>query len=156
MDDLLPEKKYEESHISDEDDLQNPTKHDRTVLEEEDEEQQEKLLTTSSTQSGRSVGNDEAPFNQSRKIRKKERRRLRRGKRKEKGTTDEEGKLMYEMEEGGSLDNLSSLSSSSEELEKLKYQPSKTSPVGLSQTGGRHQFTNSQSLANFSSCSGGG
>ena len=113
--------------LSDEDVTEEPTEHDRTVLEEE--EQQEKLLTESRNRPGRGISNDEVPLEQRRRARRKERRRLRKSKRRENGSADEEGKLMYEMEEGGSRDNLSSSSSSSLELDHSKYTPSSISTV---------------------------
>ena len=120
MGETLQEKAPVFDDLSDEDVLEDPTEHDRTVLEEE--EQREKLVTESSNRPDGSIANDEGSLGERRRARRKERRRLRKSKRREKGSADEEGKLMYEMEEGGSRGDLSSSSSSSLELDHSKYQ----------------------------------
>ena len=125
MDDHLKEKQPVD--LSDEDVTEDPTEHDRTVLEEE--EQQERFLTESRSRPNRSIANDEVSLEQRRRAQRKERRRLRKSKRREKGSADEEGKLMYEMEEGGSRDSLSSSSSSSFELDHSKYKAPSISTV---------------------------
>ncbi|KAG7008905.1 hypothetical protein G7Y79_00004g014890 [Physcia stellaris] len=124
MDQSLPEK-HHDHFTSDEDDTEDPTEHDRNLLEDE-EEQQEKLLTRS-RELGNRTGRDQCSVKHGRRAKKKERRRLLKGTRRKNGTTDEEGKLLYEMEEGGSRDDLSSSSSSSAELNKLNDQPSESS-----------------------------
>lgn len=129
MDTPRTENLHSESYTSDEDDphaIYAPTDNDRTVLEEE--EQQEKLLTRSVASSGRYEANNEKPLDEGRRARRNGRRRIRKGKRQE-GNADEEGKLMYEMEEGGSRDDLSSSSSSSTELDKLKHRLPVTTKV---------------------------
>lgn len=130
MEGPLPEKKHHGLYSSDEDHTEDPTEHDRNVLEEE-EQQQEKLSTGSRSRGDRSGGVGRQSVNHGRRARRKERRRLLKGKSRKKVTTDEEGKLLYEMEEGGSRDDLSSLSSSSAELDKLKDQPLESSKVRL-------------------------
>ena len=126
--DASPPEKHNDLYSSDEHDTDDPTEHDRNVLEKE-EEQQEKLLNKSRNQGNRSGHDDKDSVKHGRRAQKKERRRLLKGTRSKNGTTDEEGKLLYEMEEGGSRDDLSSLSSSSAELDKLKDQPSESSKV---------------------------
>lgn len=81
-------------------DLRAPTDWDRRLLE--DEEQEEKLLLGTG-HNGRTGGPAEPVIDtgrreQSRNLRRQRRRR----KRKATESRDEEGKLMYEMEEGGS------------------------------------------------------
>ena len=104
-----------------------PTEHDRAVLE--DEEQQEKLLTGSAGRSSSNSANNELAFHQRERARRKGHRRLGRRMKLEEGNTDEEGKLMYEMEEGSSRNNLSSSSSSSLELEEKEYQSPRKAKV---------------------------
>lgn len=78
--------------------------HDRRVLAEEDD--REKLLTTTSPVDGlRRIFGSNQDNGSSVKIGKKERRRQRRqerraARRKRRGRNDEEGELMFEMEEG--------------------------------------------------------
>jgi len=81
-------------------DLQAPMERDRRFLE--DEEQEEKLLL-GTAHNGRTGGPAERVIDtgrreQSRNLRRQRRRR----KRKATEGRDEEGKLMYEIEEGGS------------------------------------------------------
>ena len=148
MDQSLPEK-HHDLYTSDEDDTEDPTEHDRDLLEDE-EEQQEKLLTRS-RELGNTNGYDKDTVKHGRRAQKKERRRLLKGTRSKNGTTDEEGKLLYEMEEGGSRDDLSSLSSSSAELDKMKDQPPESSKVRSHYFVMPDQFTNTSPEATESS-----
>ncbi len=106
--------------------------HDHEILDEEEE--REKLLAGESTRdaprgffSGRHKGG-QADMN------KQASRRLRRSRKRRKhargSSRDEEGELMYEMEEGGPRSETSSLaSSSSTELDKLNLKQSSISYV---------------------------
>ena len=109
--------------------------HDRGLLDEEEE--REKLLT-----SGEALEDSRGFFSKGRKteraqnIPKEERRRKsRRSRRKKRGekanSHDDEGELLYVMEEGGPKDDVSSQASrSSSELDKLDSARSSTSKVG--------------------------
>lgn len=92
-------------------DLDIPTQYDRGVME--DEEQEEKLLLGESHR-GRADGPAEQGLvDAGRRERRGNLRRQRKGRmRKKKGSMSEESKLMYEMEEGGSKDDVSSQFSS--------------------------------------------
>lgn len=92
--------------------LHRPTAHDRTVLE--GAEQEEKLLAGHSYNDARGEPSNKSLHNVGRRERRRERRRRRIGKRS-RGNADqnEDGSLMYEMEEGGSRDDVGSQSSSS-------------------------------------------
>ena len=86
---------------------------DRTLLEEEEE--REKLLALAGSGNGR---------------RKSKKRKARARKKKLQGNSDEAGESMYEMEEGGGREDTSSLAStSSAELDRLKFEYSSTSKV---------------------------
>ena len=110
-------------------DLYGPTDHDRTVLEEE--EQHEKLMTGESHDGQGKRPSDQGLLDIGRRERRKERRRQRRSKkRREKGDRNEEGMLLYEMEEGGSRGDACSLSSSSSlDLDRLAQQPAPSTKV---------------------------
>ena len=110
-------------------------KHDRSLLDEEEE--REKLLVAGGAQEAPSKGF----FSRSQKDRKraetelnenKQRpRRSHKSRRRKKGSSkDEEGVLLYEMEEGGkAYDTSSQASSSSAELDKLNSAHSSISKV---------------------------
>lgn len=108
--------------------------HDREILNEEEE--REKLLAGESTGDASTgffsrrhkVGQADMNKQVSRKLRRsRKKRRHARG-----GSRDEEGELMYEMEEGGPTSETSSLaSSSSTELDKLNLKQSSMSKVRL-------------------------
>lgn len=88
-------------------------KRDRTLLEEEEE--REKLLALEGSGNGR---------------RKSKKRNARARKKKLQENNDEAGEFMYEMEEGGGREDTSSLAStSSAELDRLKFEYSSTSKV---------------------------
>ena len=102
--------------------------HDHEILDEEEE--REKLLA------GESTGDAPRGFFSKRHkggqadMNKKVSRKLRRSRKKRRhardGSRDEEGELMYEMEEGGPTSETSSMASlSSTELDKLKSSMSK-------------------------------
>ena len=108
--------------------------HDHEILDEEEE--REKLLA------GESTGDAPRGFFSKRHkggqadMNKQVSRKLRRSKKKMRhargGSRDEEGELMYEMEEGGPTSETSSLaSSSSTELDKLNLKQSSMSKVRL-------------------------
>ena len=89
-----------------------PTAHDLAVLEEA--EQEEKLLAGHSYNDGREEPSNGDLLDVGGRERRRERRRRRIGKkRRRKGDLNEDGSLMYEMEEGGSKDDAGSRSSSS-------------------------------------------
>lgn len=97
-------------------------KYDLAVLEEEEE--REKLLVTQSSGEG-PLGIIDGGNNRGSQVRvgRRERRRKRKAtKRRIRGRDDEQGELMYEMEEGGQKDEASSESSgSSSELDRQKF-----------------------------------
>ncbi|KAI9741626.1 MAG: ectonucleotide pyrophosphatase phosphodiesterase [Cirrosporium novae-zelandiae] len=95
--------------------------HDLSILREEEE--RERLITGSNKNKGLGIrrifsgGHDEEP--QIKKMHKREQRKQRRrgeraARRKKKGKTDEEGELMYEMEEGAFRDSSDSSGISSD------------------------------------------
>lgn len=102
--------------------------HDRSVLKEEEE--RENLLTEddSAAKGLRRIFSGSHSNGSRVKIGKQERRRQRKQERKaarrrRKGRDNEEGVLMYEMEEGGLHDDVSSASSNdSEDLDRQKIQ----------------------------------
>lgn len=99
-------------------DLHGPTEEDRAVLE--DEEQQERLLA------GEDLAGDQTQVDNGGRDRRRGRRKRRRNKRRDQSLKDEEGSLMYEMEEARFKDDASSQSSSSSlELDRVN-QLSKT------------------------------
>ncbi len=100
--------------------------HDRSLLKEEEE--REKLLTGDSAGKGlRRIFSGPHSNGSKVKIGRQERRTQRRqdrraARRKKRGRNDEEGELMYEMEEGGLRDDASSASSnSSSEMDRQKF-----------------------------------
>ena len=99
--------------------------HDRQVLNEEEE--RERLLTGATPRDGpRGFFGRRRRDEQSGAIQTKEGRRQSRKSRRERidtdgATRDEQGELMYEMEEGGARDDTSSQASSNLELDKLDY-----------------------------------
>jgi len=96
----------------DESNLHAPTEHDCGILE--NEEQEEKLLLEESQNGRPGASIKRGLINTGRRERRRTLRRQQRNrKRKEDGSMDAEGKLMYEMEEGGSKDDANSKSSSS-------------------------------------------
>ena len=106
--------------------------HDHEILDEEEE--REKLLAGESTRDaprsffgrGHKGGQANMIKQASRGLRQSRKRR----KHARGGSRDEEGELMYEMEEGGPTSETSSLaSSSSTELDKLNFKQSSTSKV---------------------------
>lgn len=153
MDPTRPKNLRSETYTSDEDDTDDPnaihalTDHDRTVLQED--EQQERLLSRSVAHSGRSETNNEKSLDQGRRARRNGRLRLRKAKRTEKGDAYKEGKLMYELEEGGSRDDLSSSTSSSTEFDTLKDQfPQSTTVSAAILTASNFHLTSALALAN--------
>lgn len=109
--------------------------HDRELLAEEEE--REKLLTARSTRDNpRGFFNRKGKNNEvdgdGGKSSKRRGRKARKSRRNTKGSRhDEEGELMYEMEEGGPRSETSSqASSSSAELDKLNLAHSSMSKVG--------------------------
>jgi len=107
--------------------------HDRKLLDEEEE--REKLLTAGNTRNiPRSFFNrrrNDVQLNHGGKTGKRTVHKSRRRRRKTKGSShDEEGELMYEMEEGGPKSETSSqASSSSAELDKMNLAHSSMSKV---------------------------
>ncbi len=107
---------------------QEIAEHDRSVLKEEEE--REKLLTVGEPGANGLRRIFSGPDSNGSKVRigRQERRRQRRQdrkatRRKKKGKDHEENGLMYEMEEGGPHDDISSASSSNEssELDREKF-----------------------------------
>ncbi len=112
---------------------------DRALLVEEEE--RENLLTVGSSSNSfkRSVGGGLNDGSNTKighgKRRGKDRRRGQPRKKKVSRKKDEAGEFMYEMEEGGGREDTSSLSSSSSaELDRLKYDYSSTLKVGWQQS----------------------
>lgn len=110
--------------------------HDRRILDEEEE--REKLLTEGRTREGpRSFFGRRRKDEQSGAIQTRQEQRISRRSRKTRrntdaGTRDDQGELMYEMEEGGTRDDTSSqASSSSAELDKLNIAPSSIARVSI-------------------------
>ena len=108
---------------------------DQSLLEEEEE--REKLLAARSTQKAPSKGffgrrpKEERPAEIELNEKKQRHRRSHKTRREKKGSgKDEEGELLYEMEEGGeTYDTSSQASSSSAELNKQTLAHSSTSKV---------------------------
>lgn len=109
--------------------------HDRGLLDEEEE--REKLLTAGDAQKVPSKGffgrrrKDKKPAEIELNENKRKPRRSHKTRREKKGSgKDEEGELLYEMEEGGeSYDTSSQASASSAELDKLNLTHSSISKV---------------------------
>ena len=99
--------------------------HDHELLQE-DEERENLLLQGSKRASPKGFFNRASRNNEGDGLKKQEARR----KRRRHGGTDEDGELMYEMEEGGPHSDISSQASmSSSELDKLNLAHRKPSKV---------------------------
>ena len=96
--------------------------YDRAVLKEE-EERETILVRQSSGEGIARIFNGGNDHGSKVRIGRRERRRKRKArKRRSRGNDDEQGELMYEMEEGGQKDDTSSESSgSSTELDRRKF-----------------------------------
>lgn len=108
--------------------LHRPTEHDRTVLEDEE---QEKPLVGYTNFGRRPKSNNEDSFHAGHRERRWELQRQHNAERRRgKGDKNEQGQLLYEMEEGSSRDDASSRSSSSSvDLDPVRQRPNSSTKV---------------------------